>query len=273
MCLSIFTTFSLLLNHWFRVDGQDPNLNIVCGVGGCGRTYRNFGYRSHLQRNHNQLWKNASEITELGDLLKDVDHEEHTSDDCDNAAAAAATSGDSFVANEDEEDRESGDDSHHDENNEDEASQLICSRAAYLLRITETHNLTQKALNDIVANTNMLIRDAVKTTCETVVNTLIETPGENYSERIGWEVLFDQNAKTAKPFQGMETERDQRQKFKELFGFVVSSHRFFNMSCSARPLKSVQAHSLTTRQTNLTINRGANCKSNFFFLQVNLWLS
>jgi len=106
----------------------------VCGVGGCGRTYRNFfGYRSHLQRNHNQLWKNASEITELGDLLKYVDLEEHTSDDCDDAASAAAASGDSFVANDDEEDRESGEDSHDDENNEDEASQLICPRAASML--------------------------------------------------------------------------------------------------------------------------------------------
>lgn len=33
----------------------------------------------------------------------------------------------------------------------------------------------QTALNDIVANTKMLIQDAVKTTCETMVNKLIET--------------------------------------------------------------------------------------------------
>lgn len=225
MCLSIFTNLSLLLNHWLRVHGQDPNLNISCGVGGCGRTYRNFfGYRSHLQRNHNQLWKNASEITELGDWLKDVDHEEGTSDNCD----GAATSGDSFVANDDEEDRdgEGGNDSHGDADIEDGAAQLICSRAAYLLRIKETHNLTQTALNDIVANTKMLIQDAVKTTCETVVNKLIETTGENYSEQIGWEVFTANNAKIANPFQGMETERDQRQTFKELFGFVVSNHIF-----------------------------------------------
>ena len=188
MCLSIFTNLSLLLNHWLRVHGQDPNLNISCGVGGCGRTYRNFfGYRSHLQRNHNQLWKNASEITELGDWLKDVDHEEGTSDNCD----GAATSGDSFVANDDEEDRdgEGGNDSHGDADIEDGAAQLICSRAAYLLRIKETHNLTQTALNDIVANTKMLIQDAVKTTCETMVNKLIETTAENYSEQISWEVF------------------------------------------------------------------------------------
>ena len=44
---------------------------------------------------------------------------------------------------------------------------LRCSRAAYLLRIMETRNLTQKALNDIVANTTMLIQHAVQRRCET----------------------------------------------------------------------------------------------------------
>lgn len=33
MCLSVFANLSLLLNHWLRVHGQDPNLDIVCGVG------------------------------------------------------------------------------------------------------------------------------------------------------------------------------------------------------------------------------------------------
>lgn len=84
--------------------------------------------------------------------------------------------------------------------------------------------MTQKALNDIVANTNMLIQDAVETICETVVSKLRETTGEDYSEQISWEVLSDDNEMIANPFQGMETKRDQRQKFKELFGFVVSSH-------------------------------------------------
>lgn len=236
MCLSIFANLSLLLNHWLRVHGQDPNLNISCGVGGCGRTYRNFfGFRSHLQRSHNQLWKNASAITELGDWLKDVNHEERSSDGCD----GAATSGDSFNDDEEDGDGEDGNDSHDDEDNEDGAAQLIFSRAAYLLRIKETHNLTQTALNDIVANTKMLIQDAVKTTCETVVNKLIETTGENYSEQIGWEVFTDQNAKIANPFHGMETERGQRQTFKELFGFVVSNHMYLILGFHAMPEKKI----------------------------------
>lgn len=69
--------------------------------------------------------------------------------------------------------------------------------------------MTQKALNDIVANTNMLIQAAVETICETVVSKLRETTGEDYSEQISWEVLSDDNEMIANPFQGMETERDQ----------------------------------------------------------------
>ena len=65
---------------------------------GCGRTYRNFlGYRSHLQRNQNHLWKNASEITELCDLVNNEDHniEQNLSDDSDDDA----TNGASFIVN------------------------------------------------------------------------------------------------------------------------------------------------------------------------------
>ena len=98
MCSSSFANLLLLLNHWMRVHGQDANLNIVCGVRGCGRTYRNFfGYRSHLQRNHNHLWKNTSEITELCDLVNNEDHniEQNLSDDSDDDA----TNGASFIVN------------------------------------------------------------------------------------------------------------------------------------------------------------------------------
>ena len=75
-------------------------------------------------------------------------------------------------------------DAHDEDDEDDDVALLRCSRAAYLLRIMETHNLTQKASNDIVANTNMLIQHAVQTTCETVVRKLRESTGEDYSGQI-----------------------------------------------------------------------------------------
>ena len=166
MCSSIFANLSLQLNHWMQVHGQDANLNIVCGVGGCGQTYWNFfGYRIHLQRNHNPLWKNASEITELWDLVNNEDHNiaQNLSDDCDDDA----TNGASFIDNGENLDDGDDNDVHNEDDEDDEVAMLRCSRAAYLLLIMETHNLTQKALNDIVANTTMLIQHAVQRTCET----------------------------------------------------------------------------------------------------------
>ena len=244
MCSSIFANLSLLLNHWMRVHGQDANLNIVCGVGGCGRTYRNFfGYRSHLQRNHNDLWKNASEITELCDLVNNEDHniEQNLSDDSDDDA----TNGDIFKDNGEKLGNGDENDAHDEDDEDDEAALLRCSRAAYLLRIMETHNLTQKALNDIVANTNMLIQHAVQTTCETVVRKLRESTGEDYSGQISWEVLSDEDVMFGNPFQGLETESDQRKTFKELFGFVVSNHRpsiEICALCNLRPRPPVPRH-------------------------------
>ena len=141
MCSSIFANLSLQLNHWMRVHGQDANLNIVRGVGGCGQTYRNFfGYRSHL---HNIA--------------------QNLSDDCDDDA----TNGASFIDNGENLDDRDDNDAHNEDDEDDKVAMLRCSRAAYLLRIMETHNLTQKALNDIVANTTMLIQHAVQRTCET----------------------------------------------------------------------------------------------------------
>lgn len=166
MCSSIFANLSLQLNHWMRVHGQDANLNILCGVGGCGQTYRKFfGYRSHLQRNHNPLWKNASEIMELWDLVNNEDHNiaQNLSDDC----HYDASNGASFIDNWENLDDGDDNDAHNEDDEDDQVAMLRCSRAAYLLRIMETHNLTQKALNDIVANTTMLIQHAVQRTCET----------------------------------------------------------------------------------------------------------
>lgn len=63
MCNSALATFASLLNRYQRVHGQDSNFNVVCGVNGCGCTYKNFyGYRSHLQRHHARFWENAPHI-------------------------------------------------------------------------------------------------------------------------------------------------------------------------------------------------------------------
>ena len=48
--------------------------------------------------------------------------------------------------------------------------QLRNTSAAYLLRIKETHNLSQKALDDIVQSTSSLVSTAVKSVCINIAN-------------------------------------------------------------------------------------------------------
>ena len=102
---------------------------------------------------------------ELWDLVNNEDHNiaQNLSDDCHDDA----TNGASFIDNGENLDDRDDNDAHNEDDEDDEVAMLRCSRAAYLLRIMETHNLTQKALNDIVANTTMLIQHAVQRTCET----------------------------------------------------------------------------------------------------------
>lgn len=57
-----------------------------------------------------------------------------------------------------------------------------------------------------------------------LVRKIRESTGEDYSGQISWEVLSDEDAMFGNPFQGLETESDQRTTFKELFGFVVTNH-------------------------------------------------
>lgn len=212
VCSSGLINLSLLFNHWWRVHGQDPNFNIVCGLGGCGRTYQNFfGYRSHLQRHDNDLWRDAKNITELDGI-----HQSAGNDDSDESCSGELGADDIATSSDDE--VEDGEEEDH----EAIKNPLRCARAAYLLRIKETHNLTQAAVNDIVMNTKMLIQDAVEKTCETIVKKLQNNTGEDYSEQVSWDVIADENADIASPFQGMETENGQRQTYRELFGLVVS---------------------------------------------------
>ena len=95
-------------------------------------------------------------------------------------------------------------------------AQLRCTSAAYLLRIKETHNLSQKALDDIVQGTNTLVSAAVKSVCVNTANQLQNNAQEEGDEEddglqnISWQTLFEHNSEEASPFQDLETENQTR---------------------------------------------------------------
>ena len=102
--------------------------------------------------------------------------------------------------------------------------QLRNTIAAYLLRIKETHNLSQKALDDIVQSTSSLVSTAVKSVCINIADKLLNMEEEenHVIQNITGQTLFEENSEKASPFQNLETENRQKQAFKEIFGLVVS---------------------------------------------------
>ena len=96
--------------------------------------------------------------------------------------------------------------------------------AAYLLRIKETHNLSQKALDDIVQSTSSLVSTAVKSVCINIADKLLNMEEEenHVIQNITGQTLFEENSEKASPFQNLETENRQKRAFKEIFGLVVS---------------------------------------------------
>ena len=207
MCNAFLDNFSLLISHFKRVHREDPNFFVSCGINGCGKTYKTFyGYRSHLNRTHKELLQIAREVEQPQDLVQDIEIEE--------------PAGDVFTGeplSDEDEDNPPG-------------VQLRSTSAAYLLRIKETHNLSQKALDDIVQSTNTLVSAAVKSVCVNIANQLQNNAQEedDMLQNVTWQTLFEQNSEEASPFQDLESENRQRQAFKEMFGLVVSMKNCLN---------------------------------------------
>lgn len=201
MCNAVLDDFSLLISHFKRVHREDPTFFVLCGINGCGKTYKTFyGFRSHLNRTHKAFLQVARDIKEPQDLVQNEDPGE--------------LAGDVFVGEPPSDEDE--------DNRPDE--QLRSTSAAYLLRIKEMHNLSQNALDDIVQSTNTLVSTAVKSVCINIAKQLQNNALEldDLLENITWQALFEQNSEEASPFQDLETESRQRQAFKDMFGLVVS---------------------------------------------------
>lgn len=75
MCSFEAPTVKLVLSHLRSVHSSDPRFNVMCGIGGCARTYRTFsGLHSHIYRSH---WSSARGITSsVGTPSNDEDETE-----------------------------------------------------------------------------------------------------------------------------------------------------------------------------------------------------
>jgi len=69
MCNAVLDNFSLLISHFKRVHRQDPNFLALCGINGCGKTYKAL-----------QILQIAREVRQPQDLAQDVEIEEPVGD-------------------------------------------------------------------------------------------------------------------------------------------------------------------------------------------------
>ena len=201
MCNAVLDNFGLVISHFRRVHREDPNFFVTCGINGCRRTYKKFyGYRSHVHRVHRGFLRVARDVKQPQDLVQDIEPEEQAGD----------LLIDEALFEEDKDDIQN--------------EQLRNTSAAYLLRIKETHNLSQKALDDIVQSTSSLVSTTVKSVCINIANKLLNMEEEenHVIQNITWQTLFEENSEKASPFQNLETENRQKRAFKEIFGLVVS---------------------------------------------------
>ena len=209
MCNAVVDNFACLLNHYRRVHKDDAHFNIVCGIGGCGTTYRNFfSYRSHVERRHGTVFANRHNITDeevLGNADTEPEGDQHRD----------------YVNQGNVSDIEEVDEVDDDGNDLPEVDMRATS-AAYLMRIKETHNLAQKALDDIIKSTTVLVNEAVKSVCANAVKQLDQVCGGG--NQITWQELYRESCGAAAwPFQYLMTENSQKQAYKEFFGLVVST--------------------------------------------------
>ena len=134
MCNAVVDNFSLLISHFQRVHREDPNFFVLCGINGCGKTYKTFyRYRSHINRTHKTFLLVARDINQPQDLVRNIEPEDEA--------------GDVFA----------GEPLSDVDEDDPPCVQLKSTSAAYLLQIKEMHNLSQVALNDIAQSTNILV--------------------------------------------------------------------------------------------------------------------
>lgn len=99
--------------------------------------------------------------------------------------------------------------------------------ASYILRMKETYNLTQKAVNDLIVNTETFVREGIQAVSQKIKDEVTNL-SQVVFDQVKWDDIDSDSSGIANPFQGMKTTTTQRRKFKDMFGFIVSMDQFMS---------------------------------------------
>ena len=61
LCVFVALTIPLVLSHLRLVHSSDPNISVVCGIGGCYMTAKSFSaLYQHIRKKHKDVYNTVS---------------------------------------------------------------------------------------------------------------------------------------------------------------------------------------------------------------------
>ena len=210
----------LILNHYRRVHGHDPNFQVTCRLHGCSATYKKFeGCKSHLRRHH----------IDHNDILQ-FQHFDQAHVHFQTQNPEPEEDGITNSNNENFIERVNETDSGYEHVNINQEygstateTQIDLQRnsALFLLKTKEVNQLTQQAIDSLDSDTT----DMVKTTVEVLKNEVrncLERAGIQFDGIPGLDSHFKDDKPVSNPFHGLQAKTKQLKYFRDNFGVVVS---------------------------------------------------
>ena len=182
-CMYVYIIFSM--HGAGEIHSCDPKFNVLCGIEGCIRTYKNYAsFRKHI-KTHNIIEQERDQDNETAD------------EQC--SVAQLDSSESDLVQNDNE-------NSNHND---------IFQHALFILKLKELHKVTQVAISDIISDVSLIIE------CQTtkIRKKALAAMDSEASDHESFKKAFEID----NPFNHLSTEYLQTKYFHEHMGLVVSS--------------------------------------------------
>lgn len=197
--LSLPFTLKDYLKHIELFHAHQPNFHIMCGIGGCQRTFHNLQtFRNHISDHHSYDCNPTNQpvatytSSEVHDSIEPTE-----SHDCNWHTAHEDSVGLSTTL-----------------------STIQTSSALFILGLKEERKLTQTALQGVIEGVTTLSRSRLSALHAEVCSTL-NAAGVSPSSISGLNELFDSDGPFGRPFSGLETQHQQLSFYKTHFQFIV----------------------------------------------------
>lgn len=181
-------SFSAVLRHMGEIHRYDPGLVILCGIGRCPQTYKNYeSFRSHVYRKHREVLHSPPSSNDTGENASNFE-----------AESTEEYNLDEFELN---------------TNNELAVPDMKKYGAKFLLKTREEYRIPQLTLNKIVSDMKGLWMSSIESIREEVKKVV------SSEETDGLMKSFDNSF----PLRDLETEYLQLQYYKNNFNYLVSA--------------------------------------------------